>query len=264
MFEWKSAKTISWAKSSQKSLSDTELNPNERQSVRRSRKSIDYLYNRSHFRERATSEDDSDEDKSYWIVSPGKKSQESRDINRSAINRHITRILNSRRIFNAKQLYSAFMMNNFCFDLMPVSGRVLTIDVDLKLMLAFRALIADNTRSSVLYDSKVHRFVGVLSVTDLIHLLVTNHTNPSRDCDSYTIRFWRQLQINNDMPNHPFITATPNTNLLDAVCILSKYHLHRLPIIDPQSGNYLHQVTYKRILKFLFLSIYNMPTVTIS
>lgn len=60
------------------------------------------------------------------------------------------------------------------------------------------------------------------------------------------------------------LTAYPSTcclsysflfSLFDAIYSLLKYKIHRLPIIDPDSGNVLHILTHKRILKFLYIFV---------
>ncbi|NXX66017.1 AAKG2 kinase, partial [Spizella passerina] len=48
-------------------------------------------------------------------------------------------------------------------------------------------------------------------------------------------------------------------SLFDAVYSLIKNKIHRLPVIDPVSGNALYILTHKRILKFLQLFMSEMP-----
>lgn len=47
----------------------------------------------------------------------------------------------------------------------------------------------------------------------------------------------------------------PRTSLYDAVSSLLKNKIHRLPVIDPLTGNTLYILTHKRILKFLKLFV---------
>lgn len=42
-------------------------------------------------------------------------------------------------------------------------------------------------------------------------------------------------------------------SLFEAIYSLLKHKIHRLPVIDPVSGNVLHILTHKRILKFLHI-----------
>ncbi|NXH50896.1 AAKG1 kinase, partial [Dicaeum eximium] len=48
-------------------------------------------------------------------------------------------------------------------------------------------------------------------------------------------------------------------SLFDAVSSLIRNKIHRLPVIDPDSGNTLYILTHKRILKFLKLFIAEVP-----
>uniref|UniRef100_A0A8B9FQS8 CBS domain-containing protein n=1 Tax=Amazona collaria TaxID=241587 RepID=A0A8B9FQS8_9PSIT len=62
-------------------------------------------------------------------------------------------------------------------------------------------------------------------------------------------------------PTHPLHVslsahAVPITcSLFDAVYSLIKHKIHRLPVIEPVSGNVLHILTHKRILKFLHIFV---------
>ncbi|RXN00275.1 5'-AMP-activated protein kinase subunit gamma-2 [Acipenser ruthenus] len=53
----------------------------------------------------------------------------------------------------------------------------------------------------------------------------------------------------------PLVNISPDASIFDAVYSLIKNKIHRLPVIDPVSGNALYILTHKRILKFLQLFI---------
>lgn len=48
-------------------------------------------------------------------------------------------------------------------------------------------------------------------------------------------------------------------SLFEAIYSLLKHKIHRLPVIDPVSGNVLHILTHKRILKFLHIFVRAKP-----
>lgn len=50
-------------------------------------------------------------------------------------------------------------------------------------------------------------------------------------------------------------SISPDASLFDAIYTLISNRIHRLPVIDPQTGNVLYIVTHKRILRFLFLYV---------
>lgn len=53
----------------------------------------------------------------------------------------------------------------------------------------------------------------------------------------------------------PLVSITPDASLYDAIKTLIHNRIHRLPVIDPQTGNVLYILTHKRILRFLFLYV---------
>lgn len=56
-----------------------------------------------------------------------------------------------------------------------------------------------------------------------------------------------------------FLFVSVPFSLFDAIYSLLKYKIHRLPVIDPVSGNVLHILTHKRILKFLHIFVRELP-----
>jgi len=57
----------------------------------------------------------------------------------------------------------------------------------------------------------------------------------------------------------PLQAISPEQSLFDAISQLINNKIHRLPVIDPQSGNVLYILTHKRLLRFLFLYIHDLP-----
>lgn len=51
------------------------------------------------------------------------------------------------------------------------------------------------------------------------------------------------------------ISIRPDESLYVAIRSLIHHKIHRLPVIDPVTGNVLYIVTHKRILKFLYLYV---------
>lgn len=53
----------------------------------------------------------------------------------------------------------------------------------------------------------------------------------------------------------PLVSISPDASLYDAIKTLIHNRIHRLPVIDPLTGNVLYILTHKRILRFLFLYV---------
>lgn len=53
----------------------------------------------------------------------------------------------------------------------------------------------------------------------------------------------------------PLVSIGPDSSLYAAIQMLITNRIHRLPVIDPDTGNVLYILTHKRILRFLFLYV---------
>ncbi|XP_034007233.1 5'-AMP-activated protein kinase subunit gamma-1 isoform X4 [Trematomus bernacchii] len=101
--------------------------------------------------------------------------------------------------------------------------------------------------------------ICMLTITDFINILHCYYKSPlvqMYELESHKIETWRGDSFQNvhlQCFNHFLIYITPEASLFDAIYSLLKNKIHRLPVIDPVSGNVLHILTHKRILKFLHI-----------
>ncbi|KAK2856835.1 hypothetical protein Q5P01_005570 [Channa striata] len=156
--------------------------------------------------------------------------------------------------------YMNFMKSHRCYDAIPISCKLVIFDTTLQVKKAFFALVANGLRAAPLWDSKLQRFVGMLTITDFINILHCYYKSPMvqmYELESHKIETWRDVYL--QYSNHFLISISPDASLFDAIYSLLKYKIHRLPIIDPESGNVLHILTHKRILKFLHIFGKNVP-----
>ncbi|KAG8125294.1 hypothetical protein E2320_020637 [Naja naja] len=108
---------------------------------------------------------------------------------------------------------------------------------------AFLALVANGVRAAPLWDSKQQCFVGMLTITDFINILHRYYRSPLvqiYEIEGHKIETWRGVFAG-------FLQA------FGAYFSKPQNKIHRLPVIDPISGNVLHILTHKRILKFLHI-----------
>ncbi|XP_070787017.1 5'-AMP-activated protein kinase subunit gamma-1 isoform X1 [Enoplosus armatus] len=156
-------------------------------------------------------------------------------------------------------VYMNFMKSHCCYDAIPTSSKLVIFDTSLQVKKAFFALVANGLRAAPLWDSKLQRFVGMLTITDFINILHCYYKSPMvqmYELESHKIETWRGDSFQNvclHSSNHFLISISPEASLFDAIYSLLKYKIHRLPVIDPESGNVLHILTHKRILKFLHI-----------
>ncbi|XP_068263401.1 5'-AMP-activated protein kinase subunit gamma-3 isoform X4 [Nyctibius grandis] len=71
------------------------------------------------------------------------------------------------------------------------------------------------------------------------------------EVEEHKIETWREVYLQGSFK--PLVYISPSDSLFDAVYSLIKHKIHRLPVIEPVSGNVLHILTHKRILKFLHI-----------
>uniref|UniRef100_A0A8C1QIT4 Protein kinase, AMP-activated, gamma 3b non-catalytic subunit n=1 Tax=Cyprinus carpio TaxID=7962 RepID=A0A8C1QIT4_CYPCA len=141
-------------------------------------------------------------------------------------------------------VYTKFFMSHCCYDAIPTSSKLVIFDTTLQVKKAFFALVANGVRAAPLWDNKLQCFVGMLTITDFINILHRYYRSPMvqiYELEEHKIETWRGDFV------------FPVGSLFEAIYFLLKNKIHRLPIIDPESGNVLHILTHKRILKFLHI-----------
>uniref|UniRef100_G1MZK9 Protein kinase AMP-activated non-catalytic subunit gamma 2 n=1 Tax=Meleagris gallopavo TaxID=9103 RepID=G1MZK9_MELGA len=147
-------------------------------------------------------------------------------------------------------IYVRFMRSHKCYDIVPTSSKLVVFDTTLQVKKAFFALVANGVRAAPLWESKKQSFVGMLTITDFINILHRYYKSPMV---SMMLKLYLQETFK------PLVNISPDASLFDAVYSLIKNKIHRLPVIDPVSGNALYILTHKRILKFLQLFMSEMP-----
>ncbi|XP_053484511.1 5'-AMP-activated protein kinase subunit gamma-1 isoform X1 [Ictalurus furcatus] len=157
-------------------------------------------------------------------------------------------------------IYTRFMKCHKCYDLIPTSSKLVVFDTTLQVKKAFFALVANGVRAAPLWDTKEQSFVGMLTITDFIRILHRYYKSPLvqiYELEEHKIETWQELYLQETFK--PLVSISPDASIFDAVYSLIKNKIHRLPVIDPVSGNVLYILTHKRILKFLQLFVCEMP-----
>uniref|UniRef100_A0A8C1YQ99 Protein kinase, AMP-activated, gamma 3b non-catalytic subunit n=1 Tax=Cyprinus carpio TaxID=7962 RepID=A0A8C1YQ99_CYPCA len=153
-------------------------------------------------------------------------------------------------------VYTKFFMSHCCYDAIPTSSKLVIFDTTLQVKKAFFALVANGVRAAPLWDNKLQCFVGMLTITDFINILHRYYRSPMvqiYELEEHKIETWREVYLQYSI--NSLISITPDSSLFEAIYFLLKNKIHRLPIIDPESGNVLHILTHKRILKFLHIFV---------
>ncbi|PAV72164.1 hypothetical protein WR25_00014 [Diploscapter pachys] len=160
-------------------------------------------------------------------------------------------------------VYSLFMKAHKCYDLIPTSTKLVVFDTHLPVRKAFYALVFNGVRAAPLWDSDKRQFTGMLTITDFIKILIRHYEagdseERMRALEEEEICHWRQ-QFELDGSLRPFVAIDPSESLYRAVQVLCESKVHRLPVLDRQTGNISYILTHKRIIKFLSLYINDLP-----
>ncbi|XP_029971037.1 5'-AMP-activated protein kinase subunit gamma-1-like isoform X2 [Salarias fasciatus] len=157
-------------------------------------------------------------------------------------------------------IYMRFMKSHKCYDIVPTSSKLVVFDTALQVKKAFFALVANGVRAAPLWDTEKQSFVGMLTITDFIIILHRYYKSPLvqiYELEEHKLETWREVYLQATFK--PLVSISPDASLFDAVYTLIKNKIHRLPVIDPVTGNALYILTHKRILKFLQLFMCEMP-----
>ncbi|XP_053680756.1 uncharacterized protein LOC128731649 [Anopheles nili] len=157
------------------------------------------------------------------------------------------------------QIFVKFFRFHKCYDLVPTSAKLVVFDTQLLVKKAFYALVYNGVRAAPLWDSKRQEFVGMLTITDFIKILKMYYKSPNASMDEleeHKLDTWRKV-LQEDVKK--LVSIGPDASLYDAIKMLVHNRIHRLPVIDPITGNVLYILTHKRILRFLFLYINELP-----
>lgn len=160
--------------------------------------------------------------------------------------------------------FANYMKEHDCYSLIPTSSKIVIFDTRLPVKKAFFALVANGLRAAPLWDSEQGLFVGMLTISDFISILQTYYRSPMKrmhELEDHLIETWRKLLLErkqakpDERPtlskNIGMVQISPDASLYEGLEILVRNKIHRLPIIDPKSGNALYILTHKRILRFL-------------
>ncbi|KTG46069.1 hypothetical protein cypCar_00041043 [Cyprinus carpio] len=104
---------------------------------------------------------------------------------------------------------------------------------------------------------KSHRCYDLVPTSSKLVVFDTSLQVQIYELEEHKIETWREVYLQDSFK--PLVSISPNASLYDAVSSLLKHKIHRLPVIDPLTGNTLYILTHKRILKFLKLFISEMP-----
>lgn len=158
----------------------------------------------------------------------------------------------------SEDYYAELMRSSTCYDVIPSSTKTVVFDTRLRVKKAFFALVVNGIRAAPLWDSSNQAFVGMLTITDFINILRHHYKSPivgMDELENQTIQEWRASEQKVANVKSTLLQISPMQSLYDAVKMLVDYKIHRLPVIDLETGNALFILTHKKLLNFLYCQI---------
>ncbi|XP_047153767.1 sucrose nonfermenting 4-like protein [Vigna umbellata] len=156
----------------------------------------------------------------------------------------------------SRQRISSFLSSCTAYELLPQSGKVVTLDVDLPVKQAFHILHEQGIPMAPLWDICKGQFVGVLSALDFILILreLGNHGSnlTEEELETHTISAWKEGKWT--AFTQGFIRAGPYDNLKEIALKILQNGISTVPIIHSSSedGSFpqlLHLASLSGILK---------------
>ena len=158
--------------------------------------------------------------------------------------------------------YARTLSKITAFDLVPESGKLVVLDVELSVQTAFKALRENGIKSAPLFDSEERQFIGMISVSDFVEILVVCYSdavkgtlggpvvnaNPDpSECDAFVqnqlqrpLSYWRdRLQ---SRPHLVFVT--PEDSVLECCHVMLQQSIHRVAVLDSASNTVLFLMTH--------------------
>ncbi|KAK2976046.1 hypothetical protein RJ640_024774 [Escallonia rubra] len=161
---------------------------------------------------------------------------------------------------------SVFLSTHTAYELLPDSGKVIALDVNLPVKQAFHILYEQGIPVAPLWDFSNGQFVGVLSALDFVLILreLGNHGSnlTEEELETHTISAWKegklhlngQIDGNGQLIPRRLIHAGPYDSLRDVALKLLQNKISTLPVVhsSSQDGSFqqlLHLASLSGILK---------------
>ena len=132
-----------------------------------------------------------------------------------------------------------FLTHHSAYELIPESGKVVLLDVDLPLRQAFHALHEQGLASAPIYCSESGSILGIISASDFIATLqrlrsmVSTSSNPmsEMEMDQHTIRGLREELSAEGRPPKSLVHVSPKDSLAQVVRTMYDNHCSMAPVL---------------------------------
>eukprot|EP00494_Astrolonche_serrata_P029280 UN29547 len=152
------------------------------------------------------------------------------------------------------------MRTHTCYELIPDSAKVVVFDSKLHIRHAIRALLDHDIKCSPVWDPAERSFVGMITITDFIKILLETYTDPlslKQKLDNMTVGEWSSwAKQSNLAPKPQIIGCYPDENIFKAARLLHHHFIHRLPILQKgYDTSIICILNHQSIMRFLVNNI---------
>jgi len=138
-------------------------------------------------------------------------------------------------------------------------SKVIEIESSAKPEEAFEVLLKANILSAPVWDKEAKSYIGFLDIRDLVSSIVTIHqTHTTKPSSLLTVAVKGIGQKEDEPPSlsylarrNAFRPVSLNSTLLDVANILKQSHVHRVPVVNQETGKCVHIISQSLILQFL-------------
>eukprot|EP01060_Flectonema_neradi_P031257 TRINITY_DN4695_c0_g1_i1.p1 TRINITY_DN4695_c0_g1~~TRINITY_DN4695_c0_g1_i1.p1 ORF type:complete len:387 (+),score=41.87 TRINITY_DN4695_c0_g1_i1:75-1235(+) len=177
---------------------------------------------------------------------------ESIDINYDRPEKQEKRELGDTKVEDVKAQLSEGIMGYFktktCYDSINTSTQVVVIDVNLPLRTAFISALENKVSFGVLWNSSTETYVGLMTVTDYINILLRTRTTSESivDLQNNNIDRWMDYPWVKERRKE-FASVRMDHEVYDAVLLLQKNKISHVPLMS-HAAEVVSVLTYPGIL----------------
>ncbi|KAG5466660.1 hypothetical protein LSCM1_00829 [Leishmania martiniquensis] len=145
---------------------------------------------------------------------------------------------------------AGFLRNCSCYDMLGVSTQVVVLDVQAPLSVAFIAAQETRIQSCVLWDPRKRQYVGVLTSTDYICILLycQSHPKEANAVALWTIEHWQEVKEAQGLgrpkeqsgappgPKSVIVTCRTDTSLHDCLEKMREHCVRRIIALAEKEG----------------------------
>ena len=184
----------------------------------------------------------------------------------SALGEAATSSTASMEYYDDRSIVADFLRQYHCTSMMPQSSKVVVLDTGISIRAAFHALDENDIDSAPLWDTAERDFIGVVTIGDLLAAMMAQIPDVTRlepasvlsRLETTTLKQWMARRAE----NRDLVCMDPSDSLFEALSMLSRFKVHRVPVIDRLEQNtILYVLTATKIVVFLMKIMAKRPAV---